>query len=120
MSDTKQILKGLTVFFGEDQAASIVDACMGQLGLEEIQTPQESLALAEVLCNYGGAVEVIGRSLKAKSIIRGARVGETFQLENAKAEERLARYLGDSEAKFVLNVCRERIGLESRGDWSCA
>jgi hypothetical protein len=60
---------------GADRARAIVDGCLRRMGLsEQLGTPDELMRFAHCLIEHGGFIEVVGRSLKARAILRGARV----------------------------------------------
>jgi hypothetical protein len=69
-----EALTRLTQFLGAQEATRIMRECVEVTGITEVRSPEDSLTLALALCKHGGMVEVVGRSIKAKAILRGARV----------------------------------------------
>lgn len=72
--DLDGIRDRLATFVGAREADRLIALCVDATGLARVSTPGQSLTFAEALCKQGGVAAVVGRSLKAKAILRGASV----------------------------------------------
>jgi hypothetical protein len=66
-------LQKLTNLMGADRGRRFFDQMLGQLGMNALDTPQDSLRFGEALIEQGGVLASIGRSVKIQAILHGAQ-----------------------------------------------
>jgi hypothetical protein len=66
-------LQKLTNLMGPDRGRRFFDQMLGQLGMNALDTPQDSLRFGEALIEQGGVLASIGRSVKIQAILHGAQ-----------------------------------------------
>ena len=58
---------------GATRAGEVLTDVLARFGDRQVETPQDMLDFAEVLCRSGGLVMAVGRSLKVQALLRGAQ-----------------------------------------------
>ena len=66
------VLSKMVRVLGQEKAAILLEETMAGVGLRQLNTVQELLAVSNVLIKGGGFPSVVGRSLKVYAILRGA------------------------------------------------
>ena len=73
MNMTETAIERLNRAVGEDAGQRYAQEALANLGLRELQTPDDLLRFASYLVDKGGLLEAVGRALKVSAILRGAR-----------------------------------------------
>jgi hypothetical protein len=66
------IVSRLTIVYGADESRRLVAELLAEAGLNDIGSADDLLSLSERFIARRSFLEVIGRSLKANAILRGA------------------------------------------------
>jgi hypothetical protein len=67
----------LAVVLGSEKAQTILDDCVRESGLDEIESPDALLELGRVMLSRGGFVEIVGRFVRVQAIVGGAHFEAT-------------------------------------------
>ena len=63
----------LETLLGPKQSQVLIQECLKEANLREVTSAQELYTFAMRLMKRGGLIEAIGRSLKVKALLRGAK-----------------------------------------------
>lgn len=69
---TESAFSRLIKAVGRDKALRVGGEALHELGLRELQTPNDLLRFSNYLIHLGGAIEFVGRALKVSALLRGA------------------------------------------------
>ena len=69
---TESAFSRLIKAVGRDKGLRIGADALHELGLKELQTPNDLLRFSNYLIHLGGAIEFVGRALKVSALLRGA------------------------------------------------
>lgn len=64
----------LARFFGEVEAAQLLDEILSELSLDEAVTPKARLAVGQALVHRGGLCAAAGHAIRAQAMLHGAPV----------------------------------------------
>ena len=68
-----EALNRLNRVFGPEKGAAVYRELLAVLQLTTLSDPDDEMAFADLLIKRGGLDEAVGRSLRVRSILRGAK-----------------------------------------------
>lgn len=69
---TESAFSRLIKAVGREKGMRIGSEALTELGIKELQTPNDLLRFSNHLILLGGAIEFVGRALKVSALLRGA------------------------------------------------
>ena len=72
MSSSTEVKGRLVKVFGAERGGKVFEEVLGKLGLAELADPDDEMRFADELIG-GGLMEAIGRSLRVRALLRGAK-----------------------------------------------
>lgn len=63
----------LRSLLGDDEARRLCETLLSEIGLSSLTTPDDQLRFGDALVKRGGLLEAVGRSVKVRALLHGAR-----------------------------------------------
>tara|TARA_B100001750_G_scaffold221535_1_gene210186 strand:- start:2642 stop:2866 length:225 start_codon:yes stop_codon:yes gene_type:complete len=73
VSSSTEVKGRLVKVFGAERGGKVFEEVLGKLGLAELADPDDEMRFADELIGGGGLMEAIGRSLRVRALLRGAK-----------------------------------------------